>query len=72
PALFAGGGIRGGQVYGASDRVAAYPADHPVRPGDLAATVFQALGIPPDAVYTDREGRKFSVLESGQPLPLLG
>ena len=72
PALFAGGGIRGGQVYGASDRVAAYPAEHPVRPGDLAATVFHALGIPPDAVYTDREGRKFSVLENGQPLPLLG
>lgn len=72
PALFAGGGIRGGQVYGTSDRVAAYPADHPVRPGDLAATLFQALGIPPDFSYTDREGRAFRLLEDGHPLPLLG
>lgn len=72
PALFAGGGIRGGQVYGTSDRVAAYPAEHPVRPGDLAATLFEALGIPPDFAYQDREGRTFRLLEDGRPLPLFG
>jgi len=72
PALFAGGGIRGGQVHGSSDRVAAYPAEHPVRPGDLAATLFEALGIPPDFAYQDREGRTYRLLEEGQPLPLFG
>ena len=72
PALFAGGGIRGGQVYGTSDRLAAYPAEHPVRPGDLAATLFEALGIPPDFAYQDREGRTYRLLEEGRPLPLFG
>jgi hypothetical protein len=72
PALFAGGGIRGGQVYGTSDRIAAYPAEHPVRPGDLAATLFEALGIPPDFAYQDREGRTFRLLEEGRSLPLFG
>jgi hypothetical protein len=43
--LVAGGGIRGGQVYGASDRRAEYPADNPVRPEHIARTVFHAMGI---------------------------
>ncbi|MFN8858510.1 MAG: DUF1501 domain-containing protein [Planctomycetaceae bacterium] len=72
PALLAGGGIRGGQVYGSSDRLAAYPAEHPVRPGDLAATVLRALGIPDDFTYQDREGRAYRLLDEGKPLPLFG
>jgi hypothetical protein len=44
-ALLAGGGIRGGQVVGASDRRGEYPAKRPVKPGDLATTVFERLGI---------------------------
>ena len=44
-ALLAGGGIRGGQVFGSSDRVAFEPADHLVYPEDMAATVYRALGI---------------------------
>jgi hypothetical protein len=47
-ALLAGGGIRGGATYGASDRIAAYPRDNPVTPQDFSATVFHALGVPPD------------------------
>ena len=43
--LFAGGGIEGGQTYGTSDRVAAYPAEHPVTPEDVARTVYHAMGI---------------------------
>src|SRR5207244_11662181 len=43
--LFAGGGIRGGQTYGASDKVAAYPLDRPVAPEDVTKTVYHALGI---------------------------
>ncbi|MBI3407796.1 MAG: DUF1501 domain-containing protein [Planctomycetes bacterium] len=56
-ALLAGGGIRGGQVYGASDRIGAFPRDNPVSPEDLLATVYHALGIASDTEVHDREGR---------------
>jgi hypothetical protein len=71
-ALLAGGGIRGGQHFGSSDRVAAYPADRPVFPEDLAATVYSAMGIDDDLLFTDREGRVQSLLDEGRPLPLFG
>ncbi len=71
-ALLAGGGIRGGQVYGSSDRIAAYPSDRPVSPEHLAATVYQALGITENLVVQDRQGRVLSLLEEGEPLPLFG
>jgi hypothetical protein len=69
-ALLAGGGIRGGQVYGASDRIAAYPSDRPVSPEHLAATVYQAMGIAENLVVQDRQGRALGLLEEGQALPL--
>jgi hypothetical protein len=68
-ALMAGGGIRG-QLYGASDRIAAYPASRPVFPEDLAATVYQAMGIDQQLQFTDREGRLQSLHGDGRPLPL--
>lgn len=68
-ALMAGGGIRG-QSYGASDRFAAYPADRPVFPEDLTATVYEALGIDQQLLFTDREGRTQSLHGDGHPLPL--
>jgi hypothetical protein len=70
-ALMAGGGVRGGQVYGASDRIAAYPAEKPVWPGDIAATVYHALGIRDEQlVYTHRDGRPIRLLDEGVALPL--
>jgi hypothetical protein len=65
--LFAGGGVRGGQVYGSSDRVGAYPADHPVSPEDVALTVFHAMGVPQREAL-DREGRPFPLLPDGAPI----
>jgi uncharacterized protein (DUF1501 family) len=65
--LFAGGGVRGGQVYGASDKVAAYPADHPVAPEDVAKTVYHAMGVG-DLEATDREGRRFHLMPDGEPI----
>jgi hypothetical protein len=59
--LMAGGGVRGGQVYGSSDASAAYAAELPVSPDDLAATVFQSMGIPLEQEMRDALGR---------PLPL--
>jgi hypothetical protein len=65
--VLAGGGVRGGQVYGASDRQAAYPATAPVSPGDLAATIYHTLGIDPQAEIQDPLGRPL-VLSTGRPL----
>src|SRR5215472_3297657 len=46
--MFAGGGMPGGAIYGASDKDAAYPVRDPVTPQDIAATIYQALGIAPN------------------------
>jgi uncharacterized protein (DUF1501 family) len=65
--LAAGGGVRGGQVYGTTDNRAAYVTDRPVSPPDLHATVLHALGIRPDALVRDRQGRPHTASE-GQPV----
>jgi hypothetical protein len=65
--LLAGGGIRGGQTYGATDRLAAYPAIDPVTPADIAKTVYHAMGID-DLQAQDPQGRPFHLLEEGRPL----
>jgi hypothetical protein len=56
-AVLAGGGIRGGQVYGASDKIGAYPKDNPMSPEDLLATIYHAMGLAPDREISDREGK---------------
>jgi hypothetical protein len=62
-AVLAGGGIAGGSVYGKSDRLAAHPADNPVSPSDLTATIYHALGISSDTTLSDREGRPITLTE---------
>jgi hypothetical protein len=59
--LMAGGGIRGGAVHGSSDRMGAYPATDPVRPDDVAATIFYALGIDPATEVIDTLGRPLPI-----------
>jgi hypothetical protein len=68
PAVLAGAGIRGGALYGRSDKDAAWPADHPVSPAGLAATILHAIGISPDTRIHDAFGRPVPVMEGGQPL----
>ena len=68
--LLAGGGIQGGQAYGSSDRFAAYPADLPVGPEDIARTVYHAMGIE-DLQMIDRLGRPFDLAPDGKPLRAL-
>jgi hypothetical protein len=68
--LMAGGGVRGGQVYGSSDRTAAFPSTNPVSPADVAATIFHCLGIDPRAHVTDQQGRPLVVCE-GNPIRAL-
>ncbi len=65
--VLAGGGVRGGVVHGASDRYAAYPAESPTAPADLAATVYHCLGVDPQALLRDRLGRPMTLCE-GAPL----
>ncbi len=65
--VLAGGGIRGGQVHGASDRIAAYPTTPPVSPADLAATIYHALGVPPHTELRDPLDRP-TTLCTGKPL----
>lgn len=66
-AVLAGGGVRGGQVYGCSDRIAAYPADRPVTPEDIAKTVYHVMGVD-DLEAIDREGRPFNLMPEGRAL----
>ena len=65
--LLAGGGTKRGFVYGASDKTGSYPAEDPVRPDDLAATVFYALGIDPHAEMRTTTNRPVVVAE-GKPI----
>lgn len=65
--LLFGGGVRGGLVYGSSDASAAYAAELPVSPDDLAATVFHGLGIPLDQEIRDSQGRPLSLC-TGKPI----
>jgi hypothetical protein len=65
--VLAGGGVRGGAVYGASDRIGAYPAIDPVTPGDLAATLFWRFGLNHEATIRDITGRPYR-LADGEPL----
>ncbi len=54
--IFAGGGVKGGQVVGASDAIASEPKDRPVHAADIPATIFHALGIGPDATIPGPTG----------------
>lgn len=68
--IMAGGGIRGGQAFGSSDRLGEYPSDHPLNPADIAKTVYYATGIDNLQAY-DQQGRPFNLLEDGQPIKQL-
>jgi len=68
--VLAGGGIRGGQVYGSSDRRGEYPADRPVTPAHVTKTVYHAMGLP-DLEAMDREGRPYNLLAEGSPITSL-
>lgn len=65
--LWAGGGIRGGQIVGATDRHAAFVKDVPARPDDIAATLYEVLGIPHDLVLKDATDRPHRISE-GAPI----
>jgi len=65
--VLAGGGVRGGQVYGASDRFAEYPAEKPVTPADVTQTVYHAMGIE-NLEAVDNQGRPYNLLADGKAI----
>jgi uncharacterized protein (DUF1501 family) len=67
-AILAGGGIKGGQVYGSSDKIAAYPKENPVSPEDFLATMYHAMGLSPEVEVPDREGRPHRIVDGGKPV----
>ena len=68
--MLAGGGIRGGQVFGSSDATGSRPLSDPCGPADVHATIFQALGLSPRAELRDHLGRPMAATD-GRVLPLL-
>jgi hypothetical protein len=66
--VFAGAGIRGGTVCGASDAQAAYVKDRPVSTADICATIYRCLGIDPELALPDRSGRPVPVAHGGKPI----
>jgi uncharacterized protein (DUF1501 family) len=68
PAVLAGAGVRGGMLHGRSDKDAAFPLEDVVRPEDLAATVYHALGIDHELRIPDPQGRPVALVEDGRPL----
>lgn len=66
--IFAGAGVRGGQVLGATDRTGAAVTERPVKPGDVAATIYAALGIDLHKELHSPDGRPIPILAEGEPV----
>jgi uncharacterized protein (DUF1501 family) len=62
---FAGGGVQGGRVIGKSDESGGYPAERPVNPGNVVATIYQALGIDLETELPGPQGRPYPVVDRG-------
>jgi hypothetical protein len=66
-AVLAGGGAKRGVVYGKSDKLGAYPVEGQARPEDLAATMFEALGLDPETEIKDSQNRPLPI-SRGKPI----
>jgi hypothetical protein len=67
-ALFAGGGTKPGVIHGTTDKIAAYPTDHPVSAGDLVSTVYHLVGVDPEGMVPDHTNRPIHISHGGQPI----
>jgi len=63
--LIGGGGVKGGQVVGSSNRLGEVPQDRPLRPGDLHHTVFKVLGVDPNISFNNHAGRPVPAIDHG-------
>jgi hypothetical protein len=62
----AGGGLRHGQVIGSTEKDGGQIATRPVRPADLAATIYRHMGVPADSEYLDPTGRPYPIAYHGE------
>jgi uncharacterized protein (DUF1501 family) len=69
--LFAGGGVRGGQVVGSSDHIGSEPRDRPVTPAEVAATIYQALGIDSRTLIPGTDGHMTPLVTAAPIVELL-
>jgi uncharacterized protein (DUF1501 family) len=67
-ALLSGGGLKEGQVIGATTADGGEPRDRPLGPGDLLATIYRVLGIDPFQALPDHQGRPVRLVDAGQPI----
>lgn len=63
--MLAGGGVKGGHVLGASDKIGGHPSSNPVTPADIVATIYHCLGIPKDLELRDNLDRPFTLVPWG-------
>jgi hypothetical protein len=68
--LLAGGGVKGGQLFGSTDHHAGQVRDNPVTPADLSATILKHLGVDPALQYWDPFQQQRQTLTEGQPIPV--
>jgi len=66
--LVSGGGLRMGEVIGATNARGEYPTDSPCTPQDVLATIYRHLGVDPDHTFTDFTGRPIPILHEGRPI----
>ncbi len=64
--LMGGGGIRGGQIVGSTNHLGEYPKDRPLRPSDIHATIYHALGIDPTVSFLSSSGRPVPAIDNGK------
>jgi hypothetical protein len=66
--LMAGGGLRMGQVVGATNARGEHPIERPLTPADVLATIYHVVGIDPGLFFPDHSGRPVPILDGGRPI----
>jgi Protein of unknown function (DUF1501) len=64
--MLVGGGFQRGLIYGTSDSTGAFPASHPLVPGDIISTIYSALGVDPTTDIHDQFQRPYRVVPAGE------
>jgi Protein of unknown function (DUF1501) len=64
--LMGGGGVKGGRIIGSTDAKGETPKDHPLKPGDIHATMFEVLGVDPQVSFLNHAGRPVTAIEEGK------
>ena len=66
--LLGGGGVKGGQIVGSTDRRGERPKDRPLTPHDIHQTIYHVLGVDPRTHFLDHAGRPVAAVDGGEPI----